>query len=394
MTVPTLPPDTAPQGVEQTTGPVPERGPVRERSPLPDVLRGVALLGILIVNMQDFAGFLEWRQTGLDRAVQVVTDVLANGRFISIFAMLFGWGAAGLLARQGAGTFLLRHGVLLAVGTAHHVLVWHGDIISNYALLAVALFVVAHMGARALVVLAGVMGTYWLGLGVLAGLTSVGSVGGRFSGLPGLSAGQSWAQVVADRAAEFTPVLLSGTLYNGPWLIALFCVGAAAQRTGLLLRPHEHRPLLRRLAVGGLGVGLPLGLLLAYLNTRPDYASGLLAVPVRMSGGLASALGYVGVIGLLTTSGRLGPLRHFAASGRVALSNYLAQSVVMTGIFYPYAGAQWGQWGAAACVVLALAVGAAQLPISAWWLRRFGSGPVEALVRLLVYGVSRRRPHD
>lgn len=395
MTVPTLPPDAVPPPeVEEAVALVPERGPVRERSPLPDVLRGVALLGILIVNMQDFAGFREWTQTGPDRVVQVFTDVFANGRFISIFAMLFGWGAAGLLARQGVGTFLLRHGVLLAVGTAHHVLVWHGDIISNYALLALALFVVAHMGARALVVMAGVLGTYWLGLGVLAGLTSVGSVGGRFSGLPTLTPGMGWVQVVADRAAEFTPTLLSGTLYNGPWLIALFCLGAAAQRTNLLLRPHEHRPLLRRLAVGGLGVGLPLGLLLAWLNTRSDFASGLLAVPVRMSGGLASALGYVGVIGLLTTNGRLGPLRHFAASGRVALSNYLAQSVVMTTVFYPYAGAQWGQWGASACVVLALAVGLLQLPISAWWLRRFGSGPVEALVRALVYGVSSRRPHD
>ncbi|WP_412026954.1 DUF418 domain-containing protein [Deinococcus yunweiensis] len=395
MTVPTLPPDAVPPPeVEEAVALVPERGPVRERSPLPDVLRGVALLGILIVNMQDFAGFREWTQTGPDRVVQVFTDVFANGRFISIFAMLFGWGAAGLLARQGVGTFLLRHGVLLAVGTAHHVLVWHGDIISNYALLALALFVVAHMGARALVVMAGVLGTYWLGLGVLAGLTSVGSVGGRFSGLPTLTPGMGWVQVVADRAAEFTPTLLSGTLYNGPWLIALFCLGAAAQRTGLLLRPHEHRPLLRRLAVGGLGVGLPLGLLLAWLNTRSDFASGLLAVPVRMSGGLASALGYVGVIGLLTTNGRLGPLRHFAASGRVALSNYLAQSVVMTTVFYPYAGAQWGQWGASACVVLALAVGLLQLPISAWWQRRFGSGPVEALVRALVYGVSSRRPHD
>ncbi|MFD1731987.1 hypothetical protein ACFSC4_14455 [Deinococcus malanensis] len=82
--------------------PVPaEHGPVRERSALPDVLRGMALTGILVVNMQDFAGFLEWQQHGLDNVVQVVTDVLANGRFISIFAMLFGWGAAGLLARQG-----------------------------------------------------------------------------------------------------------------------------------------------------------------------------------------------------------------------------------------------------------------------------------------------------
>lgn len=392
----TAPPplDTAPPPEAREVVPV-ERGPVKERSPLPDVLRGMALLGILVVNMQDFAGFREWQQGGADRVVQVLTDVFANGRFISIFAMLFGWGAAGLLARQGVGTFLLRHGVLLAVGAAHYVLVWHGDIISNYALLAVCLLLTASMTARALVTLAGALGAWWLGLGLLAAADSLGAgPGSRFSGLPTLLPGESYAQILGERAADFSSTLLAGNLYNGPWLLALFCLGAAAGRTGLLLRPHEHRPLLRRLAVGGLGLGLPLGVLLAWLNTRSDLASGLLAIPVRMSGGLASALGYVGVVGLLTVRGRLGPLRAFAASGRVALSNYLAQSLVMTAVFYPYAGAQWGRWGAAACLPLALGVGLLQLPLSAWWLRRFGTGPLEWLLRALVYGLPGKAPRE
>lgn len=386
----TLPPDTQPPPGALEVQPA-ERGPVRERSPLPDVLRGVALLGILVVNMQDFAGLREWQQTGLDRVVQVFTDIFANGRFISIFAMLFGWGAAGLLASRGVGTFGLRHGLLLGLGAAHYMLVWHGDIISNYALLAVALLATVGMTARALLGVAGVLGGGWLIYTLLNAVFSLGSgPQSRFSGLPSLLPGDSYAGIVSERASDFWQLLVAGSLYNGPWLLALFCLGAAAGRTGLLLRPHEHRPLLRRLAVGGLGVGLPLGAALAWLNTRADLASGLLAIPVRMSGGVAAALGYVGVIGLLTVHGRLGPLRAFAASGRVALSNYVAQSLVMTTVFYPYAGAQWGQWGAAACLGLALAVGLLQLPISAWWLRRFGSGPLEWLLRALVYGLPER----
>ncbi|MBB5236211.1 DUF418 domain-containing protein [Deinococcus budaensis] len=374
----------------------PESGPprpvgARERSPLPDVLRGLALLGILIVNVQDFAGFREWTQTGVDRAVQAVTDTLLNGRSISLFAMLFGWGAAGLLARHGAGRLVRRLAVLLALGTAHHLLVWHGDIISNYALLSLALLLTVRMSARSLTGLAGVLGAYWLGLGVLAGVAALGSTRTRFAGLPDLAPGMSYLEVVSRRAATFGEDLWGGSLYNGPWLIALFCLGAAAQRSGLLIRPQEHRPLLRRLAVGGLGLGLPLGLLLAWLNTQGSLAAGLLAIPVRMGGGLASALGYVGVLGLLASRGRLGPLRAFAASGRVALSNYIAQSLVMTGVFYPYAGAQFGRWGAAAAVGLALLVGLAQLPLSAWVLRRFGSGPLETLTRRLVYGRGARR---
>ncbi|MFC5848438.1 DUF418 domain-containing protein [Deinococcus petrolearius] len=366
----------------------PRRGPQQERSPLPDVLRGAALLGILVVNMQDFAGFREWQQSGLDRAAQVLTDVLLNGRFISIFAMLFGWGAAGLLARQGVGLFLRRHLALLAVGSLHFVLVWHGDIIATYAVVGLALLAVAHLRARALLVLAGVLGTWWLFNGVLTALAFAARPQAypRFSGVPSFSGGGAYAQIVAGRAAESAGDLLGGALYNGPWLVALFCLGAAAQRSGLLLRPHEHLALLRRLAAAGVPLGLVLGGVLAWLNTRGDYVSGLIAIPVRMSGGLAGALGYVGLVGLLAARGRLGPLRHFAASGRTAMSNYLAQSLVMTAVFYPYAGAQFGRWGAAATLLLALLVGLLQLPLSAWLLRRFGTGPAEWLVRRAVYG--------
>ncbi|GGR94092.1 DUF418 domain-containing protein [Deinococcus sedimenti] len=392
---PVLPPDLAPS----TPEPARETGPVRDRALLPDVLRGVALLGILIVNMQDFAGFLEWQQVGVDRAAQVVTDVLANGRFISIFAMLFGWGAAGILARRGAGVFLRRHAALLAVGALHYALVWHGDIISNYATLALALLLVAHLSVRALLVMSGALGAWWLGLGLLGAVVTTGDQV-RFVFLPDVLS--TYAANVQTRAAEFWPLLWEGNLFNGPWLVALFCLGAAARKSGLLTRPDEHRPLLRRLAVGGLGMGLPLGALLAYLNTRSDYAAGALAFPVRMGGGLAGALGYVGVLGLLAAAGRLGAWRLFAASGRMALTNYLMQSVVMTLIFYPYGLGlgNWpgtgGGWGAAAGLGVSLLVGLAQLPLSAWWLSRFGRGPVESLVRWVAYGSAARqnRGHD
>ncbi|KEF34075.1 hypothetical protein RDMS_08885 [Deinococcus sp. RL] len=382
-----LPTGAAPNPDSGSLGPV----SAGERSALPDVLRGLALLGILVVNVQDFAGFREWTQTGVDRAVQVATDVFLNGRAISLFAMLFGWGAAGLLARHGAGLLARRLLVLLGLGTLHGVLIWHGDIISNYALLALALLLTARLSMRALLGLAGVLGTYWLASGTLLALTYWPSPRGRSAGLPDLSPGLSYGAVVAERSATFLSDLVEGSFYNGPWLLALFLLGAAAQRSGLLSRPQDHLPLLRRLAGWGLGVGLPLGALLAWLNTRSGLGAGLLAIPVRMGGGLASALGYAGVLGLLAARGRLGPLGAFAASGRTALTNYILQSLLMTTVFYPYAGGQFGRWGAAPAVLLALAVGLAQLPLSAWMLRQWGSGPLEQLVRTLVYGHRPRR---
>lgn len=378
--------------------PAPASGPrpveAGERALLPDVLRGLALLGILIINVQNFAGFREWMQTGLDRGVQVFTDIFFNGRSISLFAMLFGWGAAGLLTRHGPGTLARRLAVLLLIGTAHHVLVWYGDIIATYALLAFVLLFIARLTAPLLLGLAGILGGWWLAEGLLAGFGALGSNWPRFSGLPDLTPGMSYLQIVAARAATFGEDLIGGSLYNGPWLLALFALGAAAQRSGLLTRPQAHLPLLRRLAAWGLAVGLPLGVLLAWLNTQSTFAAGLLAIPVRMGGGLATALGYVGVLGLLAARGRLGPLRAFAASGRLALSNYIAQSLIMTTFFYPYGGGWYGQWGAALAVLLALIVGLVQLPVSAWLLERFGTGPLERLTRLLVYGRRARREPD
>lgn len=366
---------------------------MRDRSSLPDVLRGLALAGILIVNMQDFAGFRVWRQYGLDSAAQVITDVLANGRFISIFAMLFGWGAAGLLARQGANLFVKRHLVLLLVGSLHFILVWHGDIISNYALLGLTMLLFRNLGAGALFGAATLMGGWWLFTGVLAALTYFnGPAVPRSANLPDIAPGMTYLQIMTARAQEFLGDLIGGSLYNGFWLVALFCLGAAAQRMNLLTRPQEHVPLLRKLAVWGTLIGVILGIWLAYLNMHADYASSLLGIPVRMGGGLAGALGYVGLIGLLTVQGRLGWLKHFASSGRVAMSNYLAQSLVMTTVFYPYAGAQWGRWGAASTLALALAFGAVQVWLSGLIVQRYGSGPMERLVRRLVYG-PRRENH-
>ncbi|BBN96072.1 hypothetical protein DEGR_28050 [Deinococcus grandis] len=307
---PVLPPDLAPPAPE----PARDTGPVRDRALLPDVLRGVALLGILIVNMQDFAGFLEWQQVGVDRAAQVVTDVFANGRFISIFAMLFGWGAAGILARRGAGVFLRRHAALLVVGALHYALVWHGDIISNYTTLALALLLVARLSARALLGTAGALGAWWLGLALLEAAATASRTGPRFAFLPDLL--PTYAANVQERAAEFWPLLLQGNLFNGPWLVALFCLGAAAGKAGLLTRPEEHRPLLRRLAVGA-GRGVAAGALLAYLNTRADYAAGTLALPVRMAGagGRAGVRGRAGAAGRVGSAGRVAFLRGERADG-------------------------------------------------------------------------------
>lgn len=378
-----------PASSAEVASPSPEAPvPVRERALLPDVLRGVALLGILTVNMQDFAGYLEWRQTGLDRVAQVLIDVFANGRFISIFAMLFGWGAYGLYRRHGPALFARRHLLLFVLGTAHHLLLWHGDIIGSYAALALLLPWVARWSVRGLLGFGAALGGWWVLTGLLAvwGTALDGQSGSlRFTGLPTLTSAMSYADVLASRLRDFGAEYLGSLIYNAPWLLLLFCLGAAAARAEVLTQPQRFGWLFRRLVAFALPLGLGLGVALAYLNTRNDLTAGLLAVPVRMVGGLLGGLGYVGLFGLLLNRGHLGSWRTFAATGRMALTNYLLQSLVMTSVFYPYAGGQWGRWGAAPALALALIVGLAQLPLSRWWLSRHARGPAEELLRRAVY---------
>ncbi|MFC4452289.1 DUF418 domain-containing protein [Deinococcus sonorensis] len=357
-----------------------------ERHPLPDILRGLAILGILWVNMQDFAGYDEWRQHGADRVAQVVIDVLFNGRFISIFAMLFGAGVAALLARHDLALLLRRLLVLLALGSLHAVLLWHGDIIASYALLGLLLLVplTLRLSSGRLTVLAAALGAYWLLARSLEAL-AVPALH-RWTTVQRTADLQHYLPLVQQRASSYLSTFTDNLLYNAPWLLCLLLLGAAAQQAGVLQRPAEHRPLLRRLAWGGVALGVPLGLLLAWLNSLSTAQAGYWAVPVRMSGGLALGLGYVGLVGLAVAAGQAGGLRRFAAAGQLALTHYLTQSLLMTTLFYPYGLGLYARLGALPCLLIALALGAVQLWISAPLLRRFRRGPMEALLRRVVYG--------
>ena len=353
-----------------------------ERAALPDVLRGLALLGILCVNAQDFAGYAEWTQRGADRGAQIVIDVLLNGKFISVFAMLFGAGAFTLLERGSRGLLLRRLAVLLGVGALHYVLVWHGDIIANYAVVGAALILLERARPQLLVLVGALSGVGWVlsfvgTLGNLVGLRQLPAV---------VSAGQTYLDITVARAHQVLPALGSVVGFDGFWLLALFCFGGALYRSGVLWWPQQHRPALKWLLTGGTLIGLPLGLLLAFFNTQSAFSAEVWGLLARLVGGLALALAYIGGVGLLTASGKLGWLRWFAASGRLALSNYLAQSLIMTSLFYPYGLNLYGQWGALPALLTALALGLAQVWASNLYLRRFSVGPAEWLIRKLVYG--------
>jgi uncharacterized protein len=392
-----------------------------------DILRGFALFGILVVNMAYFSHTiyalidgLNIGQTPIDRAAEWLIRFLFEGKFYSLFSFLFGLGLVLQMTRaQARGApfvplFVRRLLVLLGIGLLHATLIWTGDILVIYALLGFVLLLFRNRSPRALLLWALVMLALPLLLAVLgAALLGLGSLEPNMAAEMNRSiaateadydardraasvvyATGNFAQITAQRLTDlafFYPV----TIFFAPNVLGMFLLGLYAGRRGIPYDISGHLPLIRRMAVWGLGLGLPLNLIYAIaggLSSRTSSGTVALVAGVTMAIGVPLlSLGYAASLSLLAQkpdwAARLAPL---AAAGRLALTNYLMQSLVATFIFYGYGLGLFNQVGAAAGFLLAIVIYALQLPLSVWWLRHFQIGPAEWLWRTLTYG--RRQP--
>ncbi len=404
--------------------------PVRdaERIITLDVLRGVAVLGILLVNVQFFAFTLKdattitWRDLPpLDAAVRLFTGFFAEFKFISLFSMLFGMGLAlmsGRAERAGrpfGGLYARRLLVLLAIGLLHGVLLWYGDILSLYALLGFIALLCRNLRPRTLVILAAVLffaPLLCLG-GCLAASPDQGFSGGFDWAAMAKHSGSNaapffrfladeqrvyqsgtWGEMVLHRSVTFAVMLVFASLMMfGGRCLALFFLGIAMIRAGWFDDPERHRAAFRRLLIFGLVAGVPLQAAGFVVQARhPGTAFGDMAFfDFLYLGSMGLSLAYLGGIALLCLRRDwIARLRPVAAVGRTALTNYLSHSIICGLIFYGYGLGLIGQVSHAAAFALVLAIFAAQLVISPLWLRWFRFGPVEWLWRSATYG--KRQP--
>lgn len=363
-----------------------EARPAAERIAVLDAVRGLALFGILVVNAPLFLWPSQAIPLGtipsptvLDDAANTLVRFAFEGKFFTIFSLLFGIGVALQLGRGHPPRLILRRLLLLGLfGALHVTLFWWGDILLHYAILGVALVLTRRWSPRRLVraalVLLAVPVVLQVGLAVLGSLAATSSDGGdAFAAAQAESDAALVAQAetalrvygggdVAAAAAlrwgdwVFTTV---GTLFSGMLLIvvAMFFLGAAAQRAGWL--DADAAPRWRRLFVRA----LPLA-----LGANAVYAWGSLSGVLYAFGTWPAAL---------------------ASVGRLALSTYLAQSLVMTTLAYAYGFGLYGSVSHAQALGLALALFALQLPIAVLYARRYRFGPAEWLWRAGTYG---RRP--
>lgn len=391
----------------------------RERIAALDVLRGLALLGIALMNVEWFTAPLVARVDGIDPAARgpdlwldATSYILVSGKFWVLFALLFGMGFAVMQRRaEAAGrpfvpVYLRRTFGLLAIGVAHACLVWAGDILVAYAL--AALLMLACFGrapVRGLWAWGGAL--YYAIVGVVALFALLLALFGNAVDDTGDASavarelalqhdevaaytGGSYAAATAFRI-RFLLASLGDTLFFLPMALGVFVFGAWLVRSGAIVdsAADAHRRLFRGFAWGAAPLGLALTLVGVAIDPAPDLVSGtgprpLAASAFQLAGAPLLSLGYLGwVVLALRRDGRW--LRLLAPAGRMALTLYLMQSVIGTLVFYGYGLGLWGQVGRGAQVAGVLAVFVLQLAFAHAWMARFRFGPVEWLWRGLTY---------
>jgi uncharacterized protein len=387
-----------------------------------DVLRGFALFGILVVNMELFSHPVQLAVVAadtpvdrVDRAAHWVVSFLADGKFFSLFTLLFGVGFAiqmGRAADKGVGivpVYLRRLLFLLGIGLAHAYLIWVGDVLAVYALLGFVLILFRNTSPRALVRWAVVLLSvpllvYAFAVGMIALATTQPDVAEQIQEsfqkqrqayladiqrAYAVYAGGTFAEITAQRAYDMHFMAL-GVIHMAPIALGMFLVGLWLARRRVFEDIEGHLPFFRRLLLGGgilgvLGSAFYASLIGPDIDLIPSLTVlvGLLGLTF---GAPALCLAYVAALTLLNRNPsyqrRLAPL---APVGRMALTNYLGQSVICTLIFYGYGLGLFGQVDKAEGLLLAAAVFAAQVYFSGWWLGRFQYGPMEWAWRSLTY---------
>lgn len=388
-------------------------GPVSERIALLDVLRGIALLGILLVNIAAFSGamFLSPAEAAhlpgasLTEPLDFVLVTLVEAKFYSLFSFLFGVGFAVISDRaethgiRPTAVLMRRYFVLLGIGLVHSTLIWFGDILVLYSLLGMVLLLFRHMSTRQLLtwsvsMLLAPVPLYAILLLCLPPGTGTGWLTPEKLG---------WAihAVTAGHYTDIIPVNLYFNEFNWfrrlvlmfyPRVLGMFLLGFAVVRLRLLHEPSRHLPLLRTCAMWGFIIGLPASVGWAAVNWHqpmtPLSGAGLAATVLESIGTPALTIGYVASITLAFQSAACQRvLLYLAPVGRIALTNYLSQSVLGILVFYGFGGLGWFmKVSYAQTLLIALAIYAAQVVFSNVYVRYFRQGPAEWVWRRLTYG--------
>lgn len=397
-----------------------------ERIETLDVLRGLALFGILTVNIAGFSWpyeYLLWQEEFFDsRADAVATWIihfLSEGKFYPLFSFLFGLGAAIQMERANthaapfAGRFCRRLIVMLGFGLIHALFIWDGDILVWYALCGFLLLPFRKCQPKTILIWALscllipvlLIVLCWA---VLAGVSLVPEIGtaiekvfdehyGTYDEqreaveeIIHVFASGSYSEIFRARLGNLIWMWLAG-LFFLPGFLGLFLLGLYAGKRRIFQDIAANTTFIQRVLIWGMTIGLPLNLIYAVIMANSNLSDlhflWLLSYGLGGIAGPTLSLAYAAAATLLFQRGRGRQwLRFLGPTGKMALSNYLLQSLICTTIFYSYGFGLFGAVGRATSLGLVALIFMMQIGFSAWWLNRFQFGPMEWLWRTLTYG--------
>lgn len=391
-----------------------------------DIVRGVAVMGILAMNIIGFAmpESAYWNpaayggSAGADLVTWTVNFIFVDGKMRGLFSLLFGASMLLVIERAGAKgenpqpVHFRRMVWLLVFGLIHFYLIWWGDILTQYALIGMLAYLFRKKPVSSLI--------KWAIALIVLEFLMMALLGAGFMAMSGKAAApgaspetiQQWKEMQAgfgmlppDKLAENLALFggsypgllahrldqwympLSMVFMMGPETLAYMLLGMAALKSGFLTGQWEMGRY-RRWALICYAISIPAFAVMAWLIIDSSFHAATVAA---VSMGAATPfrpvmiIGHAALIIMLTRNGGALVAR-IAAAGRAAFTNYLGTSIVMTTIFYGYGFGLYGEVGRAEVYLFVLGAWALMLLWSKPWLDRYRYGPLEWLWRTLARG--------
>jgi uncharacterized protein len=393
---------------------------VNERHILLDVLRGFALLGVLLANMVSHSGYFFLSETSraafdtaqIDHYAEWVEHFLIDGKFYSLFSMLFGIGFALQMNRASiadinfASRFRRRLLIMFVLGLLHATLLYVGDILTVYAITGLFLILFRNKTDRFILRSAVILNLlpivqYAIFLGFnLANPPAPAppETGPRFLDqvIETFRTG-TYLEIFTNNLGglligRYPDLLFTGRFFR---VLAMFLVGFYISKNMIYANVTAYRPLIKKVLIWGAIIGIPCNIALAMMMTSEAYYEleplGIIQPIVYALGVPALCLFYAAAMALLFQDPAWKKrLMIFAPVGQMALTNYLMQSVICAFIFMSYGLAMEAKIGPAKLSLIAFAIYFTQLIYSPIWLKYFRFGPAEWLWRSLTY--KKRQP--
>ena len=387
------------------TGPTTER----QRHVILDALRGLALMGIALANFPEFAlwTFLSSEQQAamptayIDEIVRFLQYLVVDGKFYSIFSILFGIGFSLIMERHGLRLFVRRMLILVIIGFLHLMFIWSGDILLLYAVGGLLLTLMIGLSDKSLFILALSL------IMIPVGLDALIEFGGFDFPEPFYQAWWNKAEALGINEANFASWLRDANSYGQmfaflvqgayerlwefveghrlPKVVGLFILGYLASKHRLYARLQDLP--LRKALYWSVSIGLPTSLLYAWSATS-GHPWGL-TVHSLLYAVSVIPLAIVFIIGiclLYLQSPKSVVFRWLAAPGRMALSCYISHSLIGVLLFYGLGFGLGTSLGLVYIELIALVVFFIQIIVCRIWLNYFRFGPLEWLWRMLTYG--------